>query len=201
MLTDEQLQWLVVQIANTAEVLGYAITPTAAAVMADDLSAYPLAALKLALTRVRAEHAGKLTPKVVIERLEALAGRLTPNEAWAVALQAKDERATVLWTDEMQEAWALAALVAGSGDKVGTRMTFLAAYERITSLARTAHRLPKVLMSFGSDCELRALALRNAWERGQLSAPAVLCWRWRMVSPCRSLCSTARRWRWQSNRD
>lgn len=174
MLNDAQLRELLKQLSQTAELLGYAITPTAAAVMGRDLAGFPKPMLDLALARVRAEHTGRLTPKVIIERLESLAGRLTPNEAWATVLQAQDERATLVWNSEMQEAWAIASPVAAGGDKIGARMSFLAAYERITSLARATNRLPQPLVSFGTDRELRALALRNAWERGQLPAPTAV---------------------------
>ena len=171
MLNDAQMQWLLGQLAATAEVMGQAITPTAAAIMADDLSIYPSQSLERALKRVRGQHAGKLTLKAVLDQLEVLSGRLAPNEAWAQAMKSSDETATVLWSNEIQQAYGQSRAMLAGGDKVGARMAFIAAYERITASAREQRQLPKVMVSFGSCREQRQQVLSSAWQSGQISAP------------------------------
>lgn len=169
MLTEHETLRLCDELAATAEALGQVISDNAAALMAADLSVYPFAALRRALSRVRMEHAGRLTPQAIIQRLEVLAGRLTPNEAWALALASLDERNTVVWNDEIQEAWAQVRAVAEERDKVGARMAFLAAYERITAQAREQRKLPVPVVSIGWDAQLRATALERAVSSGLLT--------------------------------
>lgn len=172
MLNDSELARLCKQLALTAEAMGHAISATAAAMMADDLSIYPLPALERALKRVRAQHAGKLTLKAVLDQLETLAGRLAPSEAWALALKSADEAATVIWSDEIQRAFDQARGMLDSGDKVGARMAFIAAYERITTMAREQRQLPVIQVSIGWDGAQRQEALTQAVSAGLLP-PAV----------------------------
>lgn len=169
-MRDEDLEWLVRQLIGTAELLGQQMTPTAAALMAEDLSGFPREALARALRRVRAEHTGKLSPKVVFDRLESLAGRLAPSEAWAHVIRAQDERNTVVWTDEMRAAWQVAAPIMDARDKVGARMAFIDAYGRLVAEAREARRLPVMVVSIGWDVSQRAAALDQAVTQGLLTA-------------------------------
>ena len=169
MLTERETVLLAEELAATAEALGQVISENAGALMAADLSVYPFAALRRALSRVRMEHAGRLTQQAIIQRLEVLAGRLTPNEAWALALAAQDEEATVVWNDEIQQAWSQVRVVAEGRDKVGARMAFLAAYERITAQARELQKLPRAVVSIGWDAQQRAAAIERAVACGLLS--------------------------------
>ena len=169
-MNDQDLAWLVGQIAATAELLGHEIKPNAAALLADDLSAYPRDVLAKALSRVRTEHTGKLTPKAVLDRIDEVMGRPGANEAWAMASRALDERDTVVWTGEMAEAWGVARDVAAGGDMVGARMAFISAYERLVRTARDERRLPEVTVSIGWDGELRGQAVEKAVQLGYLSA-------------------------------
>lgn len=169
-MRDEDLEWLVRQLIGTAELLGQQMTPTAAALMAEDLSAYTVPVLAAALRRVRAEHSGRLTLRTILDRVDEASGRLAPNEAWAVACQAQDERQTVVWTNEMAQAWEAAATLAQAGDMVGARMAFIAAYERIVRAARDERAVPQVLVSLGWDADLRVVALERAQRIGQIAA-------------------------------
>ena len=169
-MQDQDLQWLLEQLIGTAELLGQQMTPTAAAMLADDLSAYPRELLAKALARVRTEHTGRLTPKAILDRIDEVMGRPAANEAWALASRALDERETVVWTSEMDDAWALARPLAAEGDMVGARMAFIAAYERAVRTAREERRLPVVRVSMGWDAKLREVAVQKAVERGLLSS-------------------------------
>ncbi|WP_218243229.1 hypothetical protein [Comamonas fluminis] len=168
MLLDHELARLCELLALTAESMGHAVSPTAAAMMAADLSMYPLQALERALQRVRAQNTGKLTLKAVLDQLEALAGRLAPSEAWALALKSADESATVVWSNEIQLAHEQSRGLLAAGDKVGARMAFIAAYERITTTAREQRQLPTPLVSIGWDTAQRQEALTQAVSAGLL---------------------------------
>lgn len=170
MLGDRDTQWLVEQLIGTAELLGQQISPTAAAMLADDLSAYPRELLAKAMARVRTEHTGRLTPKAILDRIDEAMGRPGANEAWAIALNALDEWNTVVWTVEMSDAWGVARDMAAEGDLVGARMAFIGAYERLVRTAREERRLPEVMISYGWNRELQAPAIEKAVQLGYLSA-------------------------------
>lgn len=168
MLNDSELQWLVQQIVGTSELLGQEIKPAAAAMLAEDLAGYPREVLAKAFARVRTEHTGRLTPKVILDRIDEAMGRPGANEAWAMAVNALDERNTVVWTTEMSDAWGVARELAAERDLVGARMAFIAAYERLVRTARDERRLPEVSVSVGWDSALRALAVEKAVQLGYL---------------------------------
>lgn len=168
MLNDAEMDWLVDQLAATAELLGQQMSPAAAMMLAEDLAEYPRPALAAALKRVRTECTGKLTPKVIIEAIDAAMGRPGSNEAWATALQALDERSTVVWTEEMAQAWEVARPVVQGGDEIGGRMAFKDAYERLVRAARDERRTPVVTVSLGEDASLRAQAVEKAVKLGYM---------------------------------
>lgn len=172
MLNEQDVIWLMKQLAATAEILGQPISPVAVEMMASDLEHYPRDALAAALSRVRTEHAGRLTPKVIIEAIDAAMGRPGANEAWATALSALDERNTVVWTDEMAQAWEVARPVVQGGDEIGGRMAFKDAYERLVRAAREERRTPVVTVSVGWDAELRAAGVEKAVKLGYVPAGA-----------------------------
>lgn len=96
-------------------------------------------------------------------------GRPDANEAWAIALRSRDERDTVVWTQECAEAFAVASAVLEGGDEVGARMAFKAAYERLTEKARAEGRKAQWVMSLGHDPALREAAAADAVREGRLS--------------------------------
>ena len=168
-MTDDDLQWLVQQLASSAEVLGQQLTPTAAALMAEDLSVYPKAMLARALSRVRNEHTGRLTPKAIIDRIDEAAGRPAANEAWAIACTALDEAQTLVWNNEISDAWVVARPIAEAGDMIGARMAFIGAYERIVRNARETKTLPQPIVSIGWDKATTNPAIEKALALGYIS--------------------------------
>lgn len=174
MIDQQSAQRLLQTLAATAELLGNELSPAAAALMVRDLSVYPMDVLEHALARVRTEHTGKLTPKAIIDRIDEVSGRPSANEAWAIAMGALDERNTVVWTQEAADAWSIAKTIADSGDMVGARMAFIAAYDRLVRTAREERRLPSVTASLGWDEQLRSAALEKAVKAGYLSGDAAL---------------------------
>lgn len=57
--------------------------------------------------------------------------KLSADEAWAVCLKSMDEWATVVVSDVIMAARAIALPILESGDKIGARMAFREAYDRI----------------------------------------------------------------------
>ncbi|PKG50262.1 hypothetical protein [Halomonas sp. MES3-P3E] len=172
-LSPSQIDQVVDLVYATAEVLGQEIRPAAAGLIAEDLSAYPFAEIGRALARCRAELHGKLTLAAIIERLPSANAHLSGNEAWALALNSTDEQETVIWTPEIARAFAAAKPVLDGGDKVGARMSFLAAYERELSAAKAEARQPEWMVSLGHDPQRREIVLNDAVSAGKLPAPKV----------------------------
>ncbi len=167
MLSDREQEDLVKGLMATAEVIGDQLRPTAAAYMVQDLSCYSMAVLDRALAGCRRELKGRLSLAAVLERIDD--GHPAPNEAWAVAIQAADERNTVVWTTLTQQAWNTALPLVQAGDKIAARPAFLETYGRLLKDARAA-RLPAVYTpSLGFDLTSRNAALTDAVSKGLLA--------------------------------
>lgn len=119
---------------------------------------------------------GRFSPKPadIIRNIQHIAGKpdwLSANEAWALALPAQDEANTVVWTHEMAQAWSIAQPIMQEGDKVGARMAFIAAYERLTKAAQGTGRLPEWSVSEGWDKETVKRTVEQAVTTGLLPKP------------------------------
>ncbi|MCW0370251.1 hypothetical protein [Xanthomonas sacchari] len=171
MLGEAQQEQLVRLLVATAEVVGDEIRPAAAALMVDDLSSYPMPALQAALTACRRELKGRLSLAAILERIDD--GHPSPNQAWAMAALAADERNTVVWTSEMQAAWSVALPLADAGDMIGARMAFLETYAKAVKDARAEQRPASYTYSLGFDASGRDSVLRQAVARGLLQHEAV----------------------------
>jgi hypothetical protein len=152
-------------VAVTAELCGRVFTPAAAKVFVDDLSAYPEHQVLGALRRCRREVKGVLSVQDVVSRLDD--GRLGAEEAWAML--PKSEAESVVWSSEMAEASRISQPLLDDGDRIGARMAFKQAYDRLVAAARDAGRPADWQVSLGHDPHGRQQALREAVERGRLS--------------------------------
>lgn len=154
-------------LAATAELCGSPLSQPAIEVVAEDLAAEPDGAVYAALSACRLNHRGRLTAEAIMSRLPD--GHLAADEAWAIAIQAIDENETVVWTQEIAEAWGAARLIVAGGDEVGARMAFRSAYERRLTESRANGRRPKWFPSLGHDPAKRAPALETAADRLRLA--------------------------------
>lgn len=96
------------------------------------------------------------------------AGRLehvTANEAWAIVVDSMDESATVVMTKEIAEARGIAYEVYTHGDKIGARMAFLEAYNRIITHASS----PEWFISRGHDKTRVEGAISRALQLGRIT--------------------------------
>lgn len=110
-------------------------------------------------------------PNSIAARCRLMDGRPEENEAWAIALSSRDERDSVLWTAEIQEALSLCRPVLDSGDEVGARMAFKDAYSRLVQTARVNGKPAHWSVSEGWDGERRQLVVARAVQAGLLAAP------------------------------
>ena len=160
-------------IAVTAELTGTELSEAALRVMAGDLYAYPEAAVLRALDRCRRELKTRLTLAAVLERIEGQGGRPGADEAWAIALGALDEADTVVWTEEIAQAFDVARPILEARDKVGARVAFRDAYERMVREAREAGQQGRWVASIGHDASRRDAALTQAVQRGRIAGESV----------------------------
>lgn len=174
MLTLEEERLLVRDLIGSAEVLGQAMSPSAAALMVADLEGIPLTVIRQALRSIRSNYKGRLTFPVIRERVLEQDGRPGRDEAWALALQSIDERESVVWTAEIQAALEAARPVLDAGDKIGARMAFLSAYDRLLQAARDTMKPCEWAVSIGWDGERRALAVDSAVRLGRIPVERAL---------------------------
>ena len=170
-MTPQEQEKLILALMATAEVMGSEIKPNVALVIVDDLSVYALDDVLQALTRIRRECSGKLTLKMILDILAPTSCWLSANEAWAVAFPALDEAATVVWTPEIAKAFEVARPILEGGDKIGARMAFIPAYDRLIDQAKRESRTPSYEVSSGWDANMREVAMRQAVTAGLLPAP------------------------------
>lgn len=170
MLSCDQQAELAAALCATAETLGHALSASAAELMAEDLAEYGMEHIAAALRACRRELTSKLTLGAIMQRIQAADGRPGRDEAWAIALQAGDERDTVLMTAEIMSALQVARPILEARDKVGARMAFLSAYDRLIAHARQEAQPVKWEVSLGFDPDLRIRAIEQARNLGRLPA-------------------------------
>lgn len=168
------MQKILEQIAITSELMGHEISPTAAAVMASDLSEYPKDIVIEALSLVRKESKNRLSLSAVIEKVEELTpgGRPSSEEAWAMI--PKDEYASVVITEEMGEALGISRGLIESGDFIAARMAFKEAYERIVRVNKANRIAVKWFPSLGYDKSGIEPALADAIRKNRLTVDHAL---------------------------
>lgn len=162
---------IVEAIAVTAELTQTTLNGPALAIMAKDLMAeFDEPTILAALTRCRMELTGRLSPAAIRKFAQESDTRPGGDEAWSIALRGFDEAATIVTNDEIAEAMAVAQPILNAGDKIGARVAFRDAYERIVRTARErgAGR-PQWYPSLGYDPHGRSVAIEQAVARGLLS--------------------------------
>lgn len=161
MLNNDQQDRLLLALFATAEAMGQQLTQGAALIMVDDLRDHDEPALTAALRNCRMEG-GRLTVSAILKHAQAADGRPGKDEAWGIAMAAFDERETVVLTDEIRAAMTAATAIFEARDKVGARMAFMSAYERLVTLARGEAKAVNWSVSLGQDPQGRAVAIETA---------------------------------------
>ncbi len=160
---------LLESLAVLAEVTGTEWSKSAVRVIEQELSTYAEADVMKAIRRCMTELRCKVTLADILSRL--------PNqhpgveEAWAIAATIMgNENATVAWTDEIREAYGVAAALAD--DLVAARMAFKEAYISRVGEARANGKYVSWSVSLGWDKQQREIAIREAVAKGRLTHEA-----------------------------
>ena len=135
------------------------------------LEEYDIATVRAGFTAHVRSSRFSPTPADIREAIEGAAaddGRPGPEEGWALALTARNEADTVVWTPEVAQAWGVARVVYGEGDEVGARMAFKETYARLVAEARAARRPLRWDVAEGFDPGRKAEAMRIAAGRGRI---------------------------------
>jgi hypothetical protein len=168
MATDNKARFSRV-IVTLAEVYGRALTPEVIAVYWSVFSKYPMDQIEAAARRHVEKAKFFPTPAELLGHIPAAAScqHIGADEAWCLALESMDEVETVLVTSEILMALDTAKDIYLDGDKIGARMAFRGAYERILATVSTE---PVWFISAGSDSAKRADAIERAVMAGRISA-------------------------------
>lgn len=123
------------------------------------------------------------------------ATHLTSDEAWSLAIAAADERNTVVWSVPMQGAWFVASPIYESGDKVGARMAFKGAYERLVTESKARGEPVRWVVSLGWDKAQRDGVITQALQLGRIEESQVYAYLPAPIvdSPARKLATIAAR--------
>lgn len=153
-------------ITVALELTGTTLSDPAVKVMLDELATYPEADVLAAIKRCCTELRGRLTLADILDRLPN--GHPGAEEAWSICSRClNDERLTVVWTDEMAQAFGVALGL--QSDVVAARMAFKEVYNANVAHARLERRSPVWRVSPGTDKDGRSLAILDAVEKGRIS--------------------------------
>lgn len=149
----------------TCELVGQTLSDAAIEGIVAELSRYPEASVMEALLRCRRELR-RLTLADILDRLPGQ--HPGPEEAWALVSRClANEQVSIVWTEEMREAYGAAAALAS--DPVAARMAFKECYTKLVSTARAHRQSPSWSVSLGYDPHGRELALTEAVQKNQIS--------------------------------
>lgn len=171
-MSEDDLPEFMVLLDSTCSLLSrgqYQPSEASAILFFNRLEAFPIDAVRLAFNRHVEVSKFAPTPAEILGLLVSGDGRPGAEEAWALAIVAADERRTVVWTEEVRDAWATVADLYRS-DEVGARMAFKESYTRQVDVARRALKPAVWSASEGFDPELRQLAWESAVRTGLLPA-------------------------------
>jgi hypothetical protein len=159
-------------ISEVAEYYGRKLTTGAMQIYWKALVAFDFEMVKSLMS----EHikTSKFMPSVaeLLDALKAMDGRPGVEEAWSICAKSlNDESVTIVWTDEMAEAFGAALSL--SDDRIAARMAFKERYESLVSEARRHGKSVRWTPSLGHDPNGREAPLIEAVKRGRLGVQHV----------------------------
>ena len=154
-------------IAGLAAIFRHDVKQDAVIIYWELFKQYDLEEFKQACSKCMLENRFFPVPADIIQHIPSAQknNHVGAEEAWAIAEEAMDEYSTVFITNEILEAKVISQDLYDSGDKVGARMAFKDAYNRIIKTSQP----PKWKMSEGYDKSRKQDAIRNALALGRLS--------------------------------
>ena len=152
-------------LKTTAEIYGKQMSDAAAAMFIADLGRFTPEQILKSLARCRLELRTFPTIADIAARIDD--GRPGPEEAWAMI--PKDEYSSVVWTDEMRDAFAACRSLLEE-DFVAARMAFREKYSQLLAEARSLGRQARWTPSLGHDRHGREQALQRAVQRDLMAS-------------------------------
>lgn len=156
---------LIEAVAATAELCGHRLSPAAALLLASDLSSLDRRAVLAALARCRAELPHTLNIGEVLARIED--GRPTAEEAWYML--PVTEAASVVWTNEMAQAWSSIATHLLNDEREMAHGLFVQRYTHAVLMARCRQEKVTWTPSLGTDPAQREQVLLEALQQERLT--------------------------------
>lgn len=156
------------QVLGLAEYYDKTLSPGQIEMFVDDLEGIDFEQLKIAAKRYRTDPANVFfpLPAKLIALVEQNDGRPGVEEAWALC--PKDENISVIWTEEIREAFAACSPLMYE-DPIAARMAFKEKYTTMLQRARQDGIKVKWTPSFGLDKIGRELALREAIDKNRIT--------------------------------
>lgn len=93
---------------------------------------------------------------------------LSPDQAWAISIESLDESKTIVWSDEMAQAFSFVKALLDMGDKFSAARAFKDRYASLVAQAKAKGEKPKMYASLGHDPEHRVIAVKAVQEMGML---------------------------------
>ena len=153
-------------LAVTYAAVGQEVSDAALEIIARDLASHDLDGVMASLSRCRKELR-KISLADILARIPG--GHPGAEEAWAlVARGLADEGPTVVWTDQVREAFGVALGL--SDDPIAARMAFKECYGRLVAEATERGERPRWRASVGWDVHGRAAPILAAVDAGRLSS-------------------------------
>lgn len=162
-------------ITTLAVYYGITVNKEQIALFVDDLKDFPIEQIQQACLIYRRNPKNEFFPRPakLIGIIEALDGRPSVEEAWALVPKGNSDAAFV--NDEMMAAWTAANnFLNDCKDMITARMVFKEVYEKKISEARLKKSKPKwwLTRAYGQGSEgANEAALRDAVTRGLISEP------------------------------
>lgn len=155
-------------IAVTAELTGTQLSDNAMLVMAEDLLAYPLDKVLIALERCRRELKGRLTQAAILERIDD--GWQSAEEAFNTLVAGwNNESLSILTTHTAMRAAESASALFNAGDKYRAGIAFKETYERLVGEKKAQGESPDWYVSAGLDKEQLAQLVTEAAATGKIT--------------------------------
>ena len=137
------------------------------------LSVYPIQVVLAAISAHMLDpRRGQYAPKPadIVAQIEAGSprlNRLSADEAWAMMPTSEEE--SIVWTEEMAQAFAIASPLLADGDRIGARMAFKGAYERLSEQSRASGKPVRWTVSRGWNADNLESVVRDAVRLGRIS--------------------------------
>ena len=171
-IQDAFCERMVELLGLTAELAGKPRpSPAVMQVWISDLSEYPINMIEKAFAMHRKGPQAQFSPipqvGMIIGHLEELKSIMAPHlvrpsahTAWSIAKDAANETLTVVWNNEIAQAWYRVKSI--TDDRYHAPKAFMEEYERIVRENKLLGRDPVVEVSLGSDPDRRHTTIENA---------------------------------------